>query len=78
VWNILVNGDAMENTIQFRSEKSLDSDTLFLASLILLDVNRTIRNIQVIVAVVLHYATMGVSIADSLIQLIVPTAYEEG
>ena len=62
----------MENTIQFQSEKCLDADALFLASIILLDVRRIVRNIQVIVAVLLHYATMGVSITNSLIQLIAP------
>ena len=62
----------MENTIQFQSEKCLDADALLLASIILLDARRTVRNIQAIVAVILHYATMGVSITTSLIQLIAP------
>ena len=62
----------MENTIQFQSEKCLDADALFLASIILLDVRRILSNIQVVVAVLLHYATMGVWITNSLIQLIAP------
>ena len=62
----------MENTIQIQSEKCLDADALFLASIILLDVRRIVSNIQVVVAVLLHYATMGVSITNSLIQLIAP------
>ena len=62
----------MENTIKFQSERCLDADALFLASIILLDVRRIVRNIQVIVAVLLRYATMGVSITNSLIQLIAP------
>jgi len=62
----------MENTIQFQSEKPLDADALFLASLILLDVNRTIRNIQSLVAVLLRYALWGVSIVNNLIRLIAP------
>ena len=62
----------MENTIQFQSEKCLDADALFLASIILLDVRRIVRNIQVMVSVLLHYAMMGVSITNSLIQLIAP------
>ena len=62
----------MENTIQFQSEQCLDADALFLASVILLDVSRIVGNIQVIVAVLLHYATMGVSITNSLIQLVAP------
>jgi len=64
----------MENTIQFQSEQCLDADALFLASIILLDVSRIIGNIQVIVAVLLHYATMGISITNSLIQLVAPPA----
>ena len=62
----------MENTIQFQSKKCLDADALLLASIILLDARRIVRNIQAIVAVILHYATMGVSITTSLIQLIAP------
>lgn len=62
----------MENTIQFQSEKCLDYGSLFLASLILLEVNRTVRNIQILVAVLLRYATMGVSITNSLMRLIAP------
>ena len=62
----------MENTIQIQSEKCLDADALFLASIILLDVRRIVRNIQAIAAVLLHYATMGVSITNSLIELIAP------
>ena len=76
-WNILVIGDAMENTIQLQSEKCLDVDALFLASLILLDVNRTIRNIQMLVAVLLRYAMMGVSITNGLIRWITPTTPEK-
>jgi hypothetical protein len=64
----------MENTIQFQSEQCLDADALFLASIILLDVSRIIGNIQVIVAVLLRYAAMGVSITNSLIQLVAPQA----
>jgi hypothetical protein len=65
----------MENTIQFQPETALDADALLLASLLLLDVNRTVRNIQVLVAVLLRYATVGVSITNSLIRLVAP---EEG
>jgi len=66
----------MENTIRFQSEKSLDHDSLFIASLILLEAKRTIRNIQMVVAFVLRYATMGISITNCLIGLIAPTASE--
>ena len=67
----------MENTLGFQPEKSLDYDSLFLASLILLNVSRTISNIQMIVAVVLRYAALGASITNSLISLILPTVPEE-
>ena len=67
----------MENTLGFQPEKSLDYDSLFLASLILLNVSRTISNIQMIVAVVLRYAALGASITNSLISLILPTVSEE-
>ena len=65
----------MENTIQFQSETTLHADALLLASLLLLDVNRTVRNIQVLVVILLRYATVGVSITNSLIWLVAP---EEG
>ena len=62
----------MENTIQFQSKKSLDADASFLASLILRDVNRTFRNIQTLVVVLLQYALTGISITNSLVRLIAP------
>jgi hypothetical protein len=64
----------MENTIQFQSEQCLDADALFLASIILLNVSRIVGNIQVIVAILLRYAAMGVSITNSLVQLVAPQA----
>jgi hypothetical protein len=67
----------MENNIRFQSEQSLNGDALFLASHILLEVHRVIRNIQTVVAVLLRYALVGVSITSSLIELVVPTAAEE-
>jgi hypothetical protein len=67
----------MENTIQLQREKCLNVDALFFASLILMDVNRTIGNIQMLVAVLLRYAMMGVSIANCLMAWIMPTTPEE-
>ena len=66
----------MENNIRFQPEQSLDADALFLASGILLDVHRIVRNIQTVVAVLLRYAMAGVSITSSLVELVVPTAVE--
>jgi hypothetical protein len=68
----------MENTIHFQSEKPLDADALLLTSLILLDVHRTIGNIQTLVAVLLRYAMIGVSITNCLIGRMMPTVPEEG
>ena len=63
----------MDNTIRFQSERCLDVDASFLASLLLLrDVNRTIRNIQTLVVVLLQYALTGISITNSRIRLIAP------
>ncbi|HEY9529006.1 MAG TPA: hypothetical protein VIR02_18090 [Anaerolineales bacterium] len=62
----------MENTIHFQSEQCLDADALFLAPLKMRDVNRTFRNIQTLVVVLLQYALTGISITNSLIRLIAP------
>jgi len=67
----------MENTIQFQSENCLDGDALFLVSIILLDVSRTIRNIQALVAFLLRYAMMAISITNCLIGWMTPTPPEE-
>ena len=75
--NILVIGCAMQNTALSPTEKTLDPDALFLTSLILQDVHETIRDIQTIVAVLLRYVLISVSITDGLIGLIAPTQPEE-
>ena len=67
----------MEPTIQLQTESLLDHDALLLASLILVDVSRIIRDIQAIVAVLLRYAIIGISLANSLIGLFGPTLVEE-
>ena len=66
----------METTIQLQTESILDGDSLWLASLILMDVSRIVRDIQMIVVVLLRYAMMGVSISTSLIELMVPSVSE--
>jgi hypothetical protein len=66
----------MENTIQFRTKKSVDEDLLSLVSLILLDVNRIVRDIHGITAVLLRYAALAISITNGLIGLIAPSASE--
>lgn len=62
----------MQDTIRFQTENHLDCDSLFLASLLLRDVNRIVSDIQTIVAALLGYAELGISIAFSLIEWIAP------
>jgi hypothetical protein len=67
----------MQTTIQLQTEGILDNDALVLASLILVDVSRIIRDIQAMVAVLLRFAIIGISLANSLIGLFGPTVFEE-
>jgi hypothetical protein len=67
----------MENTIQTQTTNAADQDSLFLASLILLDVRRMIGNVQVIVAVFLRFAAVSVAITNNLIGMVLATASEE-
>lgn len=67
----------MQNTIRFQTENQLDSDSLFLSSLLLRDVNRIVRDVQTIVAVLLRYAALGISIANNLIEWIAPRHVSE-
>jgi hypothetical protein len=71
-------GDAMETTALSRSEKSPDHDSLFLASLILRDVNRTITDVQSIAVLLLRYALLGASITHNLIDLTVSREWLKG
>ena len=67
----------METTIQLQTESILEHDSLLLASVILVDVSRIIGDIQAIVAVLLRYAMIGISLTNSLIGLFGPTVFEE-
>ncbi|HSL44781.1 MAG TPA: hypothetical protein VK897_15200 [Anaerolineales bacterium] len=67
----------METTIRCQKESTQDGDLLLLASGILLEVNRIVKCIQMIVAVLLRYAAIGISISDSLIGLMTFTPSEE-
>lgn len=67
----------MENMIQVQTEKTLDAASLFAVSVLLMDVSRTIRSIQMIVAAILRYVTMCVSITHGLMRWIAPTALEQ-
>jgi len=70
-------GDTMENTLQVQTENVSRSDSLLVASLILMDATRTIRGVQVITAVLLRYAMTGVCLTNCLMEWIVPTTAEQ-
>ena len=59
----------MEHTGESQIENDIDDESLFLASVIFMDVNRTISGIQILVAAMLAYMTKSTSIADGLIRL---------
>jgi hypothetical protein len=67
----------METTVPTQTEKTLDRDSLLLASFILTDVNQTIQGIHGIVAELLRYVTLGVSIANCLMTWVAPAAAEQ-
>jgi hypothetical protein len=67
----------MQNTFPFQTQSNLDSRSLLLASLILREVHRVVGSVHVIAAVLLRYVATGFSIANSLIELIVPTESEQ-
>ena len=67
----------MQTTIPTQTEKTSDYDELLVASLILRDVNHLVRGIQTIVAVLLRYVVIGVSITDTLVGWMMPTAAME-
>ena len=62
----------MENTVLTQTDKTLDQNSLLLASLIVKDVNRLIRCIHAIVSVLVRYGTVAVSISNCLTGCIVP------
>ena len=67
----------MQNTFPSQTQATLDYQSLLLASLILREVHRVIGSVHVIAAVLLRYVATGFSIANSLIELIVPTESEQ-
>lgn len=60
-----------------KTTASSDTNLLFLASLILRDVTRVVAGIQGIVTVLVRYALIGASIAESLIGLVMPDPLPE-
>lgn len=67
----------MENTIQLQTQKTVDHESLYAASLILQDVHALIQGIHVLVAVLLRYVEIGTSITNSFVQLGTPTLLAE-
>lgn len=59
----------MEDT-SLQTEKTLDHDSLLLASMILIGANQTIRDVHILVAAFLRYAMIGASITTNLMGLI--------
>jgi len=58
----------MENTGELHVEKDIDDKSLVLASVILVEVSRTISGIQILVAAILRYVATATSIANGLIR----------
>jgi hypothetical protein len=67
----------MENAVQAQIENATNQDSLFLASLILLDVRRILRNVQMMVAIFLSCATVSVAITNNLIGMVLATVSKE-
>ena len=59
----------METIEQSQIKKISIDESLFLASFVMMDVSRTIRDIQTIVAVTVRYVMIGVSIINNVIGL---------
>lgn len=69
----------MENSFALHPQRSMEEDEwLRFASCLLIDANRTLRDTQIIVAVVLRYAMMGISITNGLMGLITASTEENG
>jgi hypothetical protein len=67
----------MENVNRPQIKKSLEGYTLFIATYLLMDVSKTIRDIHTVVAVTLRYVSMGVCIVNNLIRLLERTTSDQ-
>lgn len=56
----------MENIIRIQKDKTPDHDSIVLASLLVQDVQRLIRCIRAIVAILVRYAMIAETISDNL------------
>jgi hypothetical protein len=66
----------MQTAIPTQTEGKPDYDELLVASIILMDVNLTVRDIRMLVMVLLRYVAIGASIADGLMQMVMPDRAE--
>lgn len=64
----------MENTIQTQNGSTLDAESLLALSLVLKDVSHTVGSMQTIVFLLLRYVRIGLSIANSLVDMVAPAA----
>ena len=67
----------MQSTVPAQTEKTPDYEVLLVASLILRDVNRTVRNIRMFVALLLRYVVISASITDGLMGMVIPGVPED-
>ena len=63
----------MENPVR---TQTFDGDSLLVASLILMDVNQTVRDIRMLVTALLRFVAIGASITDRLMGMIMPALSE--
>ncbi len=66
----------MENIVFSQIEKSFESNSLLLTSLIVQDVHDVQKDIHVIVAAILRYAEIGASVTNTLLEWSLPAAAE--
>ena len=67
----------MGTTNSIPRESTAAHESLFLASRVLLEVNRIVRGIHVISEMLLRYAAVGTSITDSLIEMVMLSRSEQ-
>lgn len=67
----------MGNPFALQPHRSREEEWLCIASCLLIEANRTLRDTQILVAIVLRYALMGVCISNGLIDLMTASTAEE-
>jgi hypothetical protein len=67
----------MESPVPAQIAKVTDQDELLVASVILMEVNQTVRDIRMLVMILLRYVAIGASIADRLVGSVMPKVSEK-